>query len=103
MKEKWAMEAKLREKQIQDALEHKFEKRAGALQKEFQQQTNALLVQMMNMQKDTQQRQEALTQQLLLMKQQRVPKPVQVQYSGGLLGGLLAPVFSLVGGLLGPV
>jgi len=98
LKEQWALEAKQREKQIEDALKHKFNKRAGDLQKEFKASTNALLVQMMNLQKESQKRQEALTQQLLQMNQQAVPRPAPVQQSGGLLSGLLG---GILGGLLG--
>jgi len=98
LKEQWAWEAKQREKQIEDALKHKFNKRAGDLQKEFKASTNALLVQMMNLQKESQKRQEALTQQLLQMNQQAVPRPAPVQQSGGLLSGLLG---GILGGLLG--
>jgi len=98
MKERYAMEVKMREKQIQADLRSGFDKRAEALQKELQQKTNGTLQMMMQMQKEANMKQAQLTQKLMEMKR-TAPVPVEPR-PRGLLSSLLTPILGLVDGLL---
>jgi len=99
MKERYAMEVKMREKQIQADLRSGFDKRAEALQKELQQKTNGTLQMMMQMQKEANMKQAQLTQKLMEMKRTAPPTPVEPR-PRGLLSSLLTPILGLVDGLL---
>jgi len=98
MKDRYAMEVKMREKQIQADLRSGFDKRAEALQKELQQKTNGTLQMMMQMQKEANMKQAQLTQKLMEMKR-TAPVPVEPR-PRGLLSSLLTPILGLVDGLL---
>jgi len=118
MKERYAFEAKEREKQIQAELKAGFDQRAEALQKELQEKGATTVKMLMQMQKEVQERQKELSQKLLDIKKKTPPQPAPVK-SQGLLTSLFAPiknvvdpiknildnqVTSLVGGLLpGPL
>jgi hypothetical protein len=113
MKERYAFEAKEREKQIAADLKGGFEKRAEALQRELQEKGATTVKMLMQMQKEVNARQAQLTQKLLEMKKDPPqPEPVEGRKSQGLLGSLFAPIINgvdsqvtnlvgdLVGGLL---
>jgi len=99
MKDRYALEMKMREKQIRADLEAGFDKRAEALQKELHAKTNGTLQMMMQMQKEANMKQAQLTQKLMEMKRTTPPEPPQAR-PRGLLTSLLTPITSLVDGLL---
>jgi hypothetical protein len=101
LKERYALEKKLREEQIASDRRSGRDQRASALNQELEQKKQSTFAMMMQMQKDANQRQGALERQLLEMQQHPVPAPVQQQRRGGLLSSLLSPVTGLVDGLVG--
>jgi len=100
MKERCALDIKMREKQIQADLQAGFDKRAGALQKELQGKTQQTLQMMMQMQREANARQAELTQRLMEMKRTPPPEPVEVRRPRGLLTSILSPIVNLVDNLL---
>jgi len=90
MKERYALEMKMREKQIQADLKAGFDKRAGALQKELQQKTAGTLRMMMQMQKEANARQAQLTQKLMELQRTSPPEQVEVRRPRGLLTSILS-------------
>jgi len=100
MKEKYALEAKMREKQIAADLAAGFNKRAEALQKELQSKTAETLRMMMQMQKEASARQAQLAQKLMEMKRTAPPAPVEVRRPRGLLSSILTPIANIVDNLL---
>jgi len=95
MKERYAFEAKEREKQIQAELKAGFDQRAEALQKELQEKGATTVKMLMQMQKEVQERQKELSQKLLDIKKKTPPQPAPVK-SQGLLTSLFAPIKNVV-------
>jgi len=103
MKERYAMDVKMREKQIQVDLQSGFDKRAALLQKELEDKQAETVRMMMQMQNEANARQAQLTQKLTELKRKSVappPPPVEVRRPQGLLTSLLSPITKIVDGLL---
>jgi len=92
LKERYAMDMKMREKQIREQLKAGFNKRAAALQKELQQQQSLTVKMMMQMQQEANARQAQLTQTLIELESKSAPRaPAEDRRSQGrgLLSALL--------------
>jgi len=103
MKERYAIDMKMREKQIQSDLQSGFDKRAEVLKKELEAKQAETVRMMMQMQNEANARQVQLTQKLTELKRKSVeqpPAPVEVRRPQGLLTSLLNPITNLVDGLL---
>jgi len=94
------LESQLRQEQIAADLKAGFEERAKVLRNELADTTNKSMQMMMQMQKDAMESQAKLAQFLIVNKNKQPPPPPVQARPQGLLTSILAPVTSLVGGIL---